>query len=286
MAGPPWRRAPAEQQEESMKSDLKIGFIGFGNMAQAMADGLIGKQTVQPAQMLACAHDWEKLQRTTGQRGMAPCRTAREVAEGADLVVIAVKPWLVAEVAGPLADVLRTKMTLSVASGWGFDEMESLLPGTPHWSVIPNTPIAVGEGIVIAEERHSLSAEQYAQVHGLLSSVALVEVLGPKQASAAGTVAGCGPAFASMFLEALGDGAVKHGLPRAAAYRLAAQMMAGTGQLYLKTGTHPGAMKDAVCSPGGTTIAGVAALERAGLRAALIDAVDAVEQRSAEVKKS
>ena len=71
-------------------------------------------------------------------------------------------------------------MTLSVASGWGFDEMESLLPGTPHWSVIPNTPIAVGEGIVIAEERHSLSAEQYAQVHGLLSSVALVEVLGPK----------------------------------------------------------------------------------------------------------
>lgn len=265
---------------------MKIGFIGFGNMAQAMADGLIGRQAAQPADMLACAHDWEKLQRTAGQRGMIPCRMAREVAEGSDLVIVAVKPWMVAEVVGPLADVLREKMTLSVASGWGFDEMEALLPGAPHWSVLPNTPIAVGEGIVIAEERHSLSQEQYAQVYGLLSSVALVEVLGPKQASAAGTVAGCGPAFASMFLEALGDGAVRHGLTRAAAYRLAAQMMVGTGRLYLQTGTHPGAMKDAVCSPGGTTIAGVAALERAGMRAALIDAVDAVEQRSAEVKKS
>lgn len=265
-----------------MNGNLTIGFIGFGNMAQAMADGLLEKKAARPEQMLACAHDWDKLQRTTGQRGMTACRTAREVAEQAQLVIVAVKPYMVAEVVGPLADVLRDRMTLSVAAGWGFDEMEKLLPGAPHWSVLPNTPIAVGEGIVVAEERHTLTPEQYAQVHALLSTVALVEVLGPRQASAAGTVAGCGPAFASMFIEALGDGAVKHGLPRAIAYRLAAQMIVGTGQLYLKTGTHPGAMKDAVCSPGGTTIAGVSALEQAGLRAAVIGAVDAVEQRSRE----
>ena len=94
-----------------------------------------------------------------------------------------------------------------------------------------------------------------------------------------GTVSGCGPAFASMFLEALGDAGVKHGLPRAAAYRLAAQMLAGTGRLQLETGEHPGAMKDAVCSPGGTTIVGVAALERGGMRAAVIDAVDAIQNK-------
>ena len=96
--------------------------------------------------------------------------------------------------------------------------------------------------------------------------------------STASAVAGCGPAFAAMFLESLADGAVKNGLPRATAYRLAAQMMAGTAQLHLAEGTHPGAMKDAVCSPGGTTIKGVAALEAAGLRNAVISAVDATLQ--------
>ena len=93
--------------------------------------------------------------------------------------------------------------------------------------------------------------------------------------SVASALAGCGPAFAAMFLEALADGGVKNGLPRQTAYRLAAQMMAGTAELHLATGTHPGVMKDAVCSPGGTTIKGVAALENAGMRGAVMRAVDA-----------
>ena len=94
---------------------------------------------------------------------------------------------------------------------------------------------------------------------------------------AGSAVAGCGPAFVDLFIEALADGAVKHGLPRAAAYRLASQMLAGTGKLQLETGAHPGAMKDAVCSPGGTTIVGVSVLEEMGFRAAVIDAIDAIE---------
>ena len=108
--------------------------------------------------------------------------------------------------------------------------------------------------------------------------IALIEPVASHLLSTASAVAGCGPAFAAMFLESLADGGVKNGLPRATAYRLAAQMMAGTAQLHLATGTHPGAMKDAVCSPGGTTIKGVAALEAAGLRNALITAVDATLQ--------
>ena len=98
-----------------------------------------------------------------------------------------------------------------------------------------------------------------------------------KLLSTASAIAGCGPAFAAMFLEALGDAGVKHGLPRAAAYRLAAQMMMGTAKLHLETGTHPGAMKDAVCSPGGTTIKGVASLEKDAFRGAVINAIDAIE---------
>ena len=97
-----------------------------------------------------------------------------------------------------------------------------------------------------------------------------------KAMPAAGTLSGCGPAFAAMFIEALADGAVRYGVPRVTAYRLASQMLAGTAKLQLATGTHPGAMKDAVCSPGGTTIVGVAALERRGFRSAVMDSIDAI----------
>ena len=114
----------------------------------------------------------------------------------------------------------------------------------------------------------------------LFAKLGLAEFADEKMMSAAGTLAGCGPAFAAMFIEALADGAVKHGVPRAAAYSLASQMLAGTAKLQLETGAHPGAMKDAVCSPGGTTIIGVAALERKGFRSAVIDAIDAIETRS------
>lgn len=113
----------------------------------------------------------------------------------------------------------------------------------------------------------------------IFGKAALIVPVDTAQLSIAGTLAGCGPAFAAMFIEALADGAVKQGLPRALAYQLASQMVVGTGKLQLATGAHPGAMKDAVCSPGGTTIVGVAALERRGFRGAVIDAIDEIERR-------
>ena len=144
-------------------------------------------------------------------------------------------------------------------------------------STIPNTPIAVGAGVIACEQRHSLTDEQLQTFENLFGRIALIEWVDGKLLSTASSIAGCGPAFAAMFLESLGDAGVKHGLPRATAYRLAAQMMMGTAKLHLETGTHPGAMKDAVCSPGGTTIKGVAALEKDGFRGCVIDAIDAIE---------
>ena len=165
---------------------------------------------------------------------------------------------------------------MSVAAGLLFDFYEDLLgAGSHHLSTIPNTPIAVGCGVIACEQKHSLATDEWETFTGLFGGIALIEPVAGHLLSTASAVAGCGPAFAAMFLESLADGGVKNGLPRATAYRLAAQMMAGTAQLHLATGTHPGAMKDAVCSPGGTTIKGVAALEAAGLRNALISAVDA-----------
>lgn len=261
-----------------MSFDTKIGFIGFGNMAQAIADGLLCRNVTAPSQIYACAANWEKLCRNAEKRGVVPCRTARETVEHSDIVVLAVKPHMIPEVAGSVKEILKGKIVLSVAAGYPFEKYEEiLLPGTHHLSTIPNTPVAIGEGIFICEKRHSLTVYELDLVQELFSRIALMQFVETSQLSIAGTVSGCGPAFASMFMEALADAAVMHGLARADAYSLAAQMIAGTGKLQLETGEHPGAMKDAVCSPGGTTIRGVAALERSGLRAAVIDAIDAIE---------
>lgn len=261
-----------------MSGNTKIGFIGFGNMAMAIADGLLTRDAAAGNKLYACAANWEKLKLNTAKRGITPCRTAKETVLSSDLVILAVKPYMIAEVTAPIKDILRDKIVVSVAAGYPFEKYEEILtPGTHHISTIPNTPVSVGEGIFICENRHSLSDVELELFKELFSPVALLQFVDAKHLSVAGTISGCGPAFASMFMEALSDAAVLHGLPRDTAYSLAAQMIAGTGKLRLMSGVHPGAMKDAVCSPGGTTIKGVAALERGGLRAAVIDAVEAIE---------
>lgn len=257
---------------------VKIGFIGFGNMAQATAQGLLRSGAINGERIYACAKRWDKLVATAQELGVVACHDAREVASNADVVFVAVKPYLVAEVCAPIADVLASKVVVSVAAGMTFDRYEEFLaPGTHHISTIPNTPVSVCEGVWTCEETHSLSNEELALVQELLGATGLVAMVDSKHLGIAGTVTGCGPAFVAMFMEALGDAAVKYGVPRALAYQLVGQMIAGTGKMAIETGQHPAALKDAVCSPGGTTIKGVAALERWGLRNSVIQAIDAIE---------
>lgn len=260
--------------------DVTLGFIGFGNMARAMAKGLVESGSLPGERIYATAAHFDKLQANVEPLGAHACETAREVVEASDFVVIAVKPYLVETVVEPVRDLLADKVVISVAAGCDFAFFEGVLaPGTHHLSTIPNTPIAVGAGVIACERANSLSDGELAAFTQLFEPIALLETVESAQLSTASSIAGCGPAFAAMFLEALGDAGVKHGLPRAAAYRLAAQMMAGTAKLHLETGEHPGAMKDAVCSPGGTTIKGVASLEKDGFRGAVINAIDAIASR-------
>lgn len=256
-----------------------VGFIGFGNMAQAMAKGLVSSGTLPGGSVRACAAHFDKLERNCAAVGAVACKTAAEVVEGSDLVIVAVKPHQVESVLSPVLDALADKPVVSVAAGLLFDWYEQRLkPGTRHMSTIPNTPIAVGAGVIACEQEHSLTDAEHRAFRDLFAPIALIEDVPGRLLSTASAVAGCGPAFAALFIESLGDAAVKHGMPRDAAYRLAAQMIRGTGALYLENGEHPGAMKDAVCSPGGTTIRGVAALEANGFRHAVISAVDATLQ--------
>lgn len=261
-------------------NDMNIGFIGFGNMAAALADGFVRTGAVQPDRIGACARDWEKLRRNTEPKGFLPFRDAAAVAEFADVVVVAVKPYQVEAVLAPVKEAIRKKIVVSVAAGYTFEKYERILAeGTPHLSTIPNTPVSVGEGIIVCERRHSLAETDYARITDLFSKVGLVLPVDTELMDIAGTVSGCGPAFVCLFLEALADAAVKYGIARADAYRMAGQMVAGTGKLLLESGLHPAQLKDAVCSPGGSTIVGVAELERQRFRGAVIDAIDAIERK-------
>ena len=263
-----------------MIENTKIGFIGFGNMAKAIAEGLIIKNVVKPNQIYACARNWDNLCKSTEENGINACKTSQELVNESDIVIIAVKPNVIPSIIEPIKEDLKNKIVVSVAAGYTFDKYEELLlPGTAHLSTIPNTPVSIGEGIIVAEKRHSLSDKQHKLIDDIFSKIALLEFVDSNQLSIAGTISGCGPAFASMFIEALSDAAVKHGLTREASYKLASQMILGTGKLQIETGQHPGAMKDAVCSPGGTTILGVTTLEKKGFRGAIVDAVDAIEDK-------
>ena len=282
-----------------MSSNLTIGFIGYGNMAQAIAQGLVDAGVVRGHQIVACAAHYDRLEKNAARLGVRPLHNPVEVAVAADVVIVAIKPYQIESVVGPLVRELAKpdKFVVSIAAGWDLAKYQELFggegagdagetgkaaagdaPAIHIQCTIPNTPMAVGKGVLVTEATNTLTREQTAAFEELFAPISLIERVDTAHMNIAMCIAGCAPAFTDMYIEALGDAGVKYGLQRAAAYRLAAKMVEGVGALYMATGTHPGAMKDAVCSPGGTTIRGVAQLEKDGFRGTVINAVDAIEQ--------
>ena len=258
----------------------KFGFIGMGNMAQAMSEGFIASGKVACENIYAYAPNQEKL-RCNGERiGFTPCGSLRELAENCDTYIMACKPYQVEQVLLELKEIrgLKGRTLLSVAAGWDFEAYAAHIDcrETAVQYIMPNTPVAVGKGTFLMEETSSMKDEDRIVITDILSALGTVINMPGRLMDAATAVSGCGPAFFDMVIEAIADGAVKNGVPRKTAYELACSTMAGTAELMLKTGLHPGELKDRVCSPGGTTIKGVAALEECGIRSAFIKAVDAV----------
>lgn len=254
----------------------KIGFIGMGNMAKALVRGFILKEAARPGDILAYAPSQEKLRKFAGETGIIPYESLEKMIRDADFIVVAVKPHQIEEVITPVKEQLKNKALLSVAAGWDYGKYEAVLDAsTRHLFIMPNTPVQVGEGISLFEQKHSLTPEEFETAERLFSAVGLVEILPASLMGIGGTVSACTPAFLSIVIEAMADGGVKHGLPRDAAYRLAGQALVGTGKMQLDTGRHPGELKDAVCSPRGLTIQGVVSLEKDGFRASLLRALDA-----------
>ena len=256
---------------------MKIGFIGMGNMAQAIAAGFIYSDKIDGADVYAYAPHQDKLKSNAAKIGFVPAPTPKALVQSVDVVVIACKPYQIEDVLDEIGSDLKDKALVSIAAGWTHDTYANILGNdTRIQCVMPNTPAMVGEGVLLFERVNTLKDDERAEIMDLFGSLGIVEELPTELMGIGGAVAGCGPAFMDMIMEAYADAAVKYGIPRTLAYKLVSQMMLGSAKLQLQSGSHPGVLKDAVCSPKGTTIRGVEALEKAGLRAACMESIDTI----------
>lgn len=261
----------------SAETKYRIGFIGMGAMGSAMARGIIGAKRLSGDSVFAFAPNQEKLRKNAEEIGFTPCASLKELAGKADILVVACKPYQIRGALDGALKEVKTKALVSVAAGWLHKDYEGLLGGGARVQcVMPNTPCAIGLGVLLFEEKNTLRADELSFVKNVFGALGLIETLPSHLMAAGGAVTGCGPAFIDIIIEAYADAAVKYGIPRAAAYALVSQTVVGAAALQRSTGKHPGVLKDEVCSPGGTTIRGVAALEEHGIRDACIKSIDAV----------
>lgn len=264
-----------------------IGLIGAGQMATALGEGFVRAGLVSAANLLAADLAEEARARFARITGGKTTADNREVARAADVLILAVKPQQMAGVCGALAGQLDGKLVISIAAGVRLATLAGWLGGGARLvRVMPNTPCLVGQGACGFCLGPTATAADGALVEKLLGAVGKAYLLDEKLLDAVTGLSGSGPAFVYVMVEALSDGGVRMGLPRQVATALAAQTLLGAAQMVLTTGDHPGVLKDRVASPGGTTIAGLQALEAGGLRAALIAAVEAATNRSVELGKA
>lgn len=263
-----------------------LGFIGAGNMATAIIEGAIGKNVVSAGNICVYDIDSFKLNDMKLKLGVATANSLSELVHSADIVVLAVKPNIIGSVLVKIKEIVGDKAVVSIAAGWSAGMLSGVLgEGKKVLRLMPNTPLMVGEGMTVFEMPHSVTPDEFAFIEKVFSSIGSVEQAPDKLMDAVTAVSGSGPAYVYLFIEALADGGVLCGLPRAQALKLASQTVLGAAKMVLDTGSHPGALKDAVCSPGGTTIEAVKSLENDGLRAAVINAAEKCAAKSRSMSK-
>ena len=263
----------------------EIGFIGMGNMGLAILHGLL--KTCEPGRFIFTAAHAEKMAAVTEATGVPHAESNRARAQSCKYLILAVKPQYFDAVFSEIRDVVTPEqVVISLAPGVTISNITERLGGNVRVvRAMPNTPAMLGEGMTgISCGEGSCTEEEKETVRDIFSSCGRVEMVEERLMDAVGCVSGSSPAFVYMFIEALADGGVKYGLPRKTAYAMAAQTVLGSAKMILETGKHPGQLKDEVCSPGGTTIAGVSALEEHGLRNALIKAADACYEKTQSMK--
>ena len=268
--------------------EKKVGFLGAGNMGEAMIKGLLQAGRVQAQTISATDVRADGLDQMAQRYGIRTAASNAALVAASDVVILAVKPQVMGAVVKEIAGAVDArKLLISIAAGVATRTLRAHL-GKPVRliRVMPNTPALVLEGVTAIARAEGLEHGDLETAQELFGAVGRVVVLDEDALDAVTGLSGSGPAFIAIVIESLADGGVKMGLDRATAMTLAAQTVLGSAKLILETGTHPGQLKDMVSSPGGTTIAGIAALEEGGVRRTFIHAVERATLRSRELGKS
>ncbi len=263
---------------------MKIGFIGGGNMAGAIAQGVCASGMVDAENICVCDINENALKKYAG--GIKTSSDNRD-ALLCDYIVLAVKPFVLADVLKEVSESdIKDKVFVSIVAGISVEEIKSVLgKDAKVVRVMPNTPAQVGEGMtVIAKPDSQVTDSELLTVVKIFDSVGKTEIMEEAMINVVTGVSGSSPAYAFMMIEAMADAGVMGGIPREVAYRLAAQSLLGSAKMVLETKKHPAQLKDMVCSPGGTTIEAVAELEARGFRAAIIEAIKRCNEKANNIK--
>jgi len=282
--------------------DKKIGFIGCGNMGKAILGGLIASGQVLPGQIWVYTPSPDKVAALRDEYGVNAAESAQDVAQVADIVFGAVKPNIMIKVLSEITSSLNKEtLVVSIAAGVTLDQLaralghdrkivRELARALGHdrkiVRVMPNTPSLVNAGMTSVTPNALVTSEDVADVLNIFRCFGEAEVIAEPMIHPVVGVSGSAPAYVFMFIEAMADAAVLGGMPRAQAYKFAAQAVMGSAKMVLETGKHPGELKDMVCSPGGTTIEAVRVLEDRGFRSAVIEAMEKCMEKSEKLSKS
>lgn len=264
-----------------------FGFIGTGNMGGALARAAAG---VLPNEQLLLSDGNAAVAQTLADELGCAAASVETVAKTAGLIFLGVKPQVIGNVLGQLGPILSARkddfVLVSMAAGVSIGDMRRMAGADyPVIRIMPNIPVKVGCGVILYDATPNVSEAALAAFCAGVAKAGLVDRLPEHLIDAGSALSGCGPAFVSLFAEALADGAVQCGLPRAQAVNYALQTLIGTAQFLLATGEHPSQLKDAVCSPGGSTIAGIHALEVGGFSGCAAEAVICAYHRTRELGK-
>lgn len=264
-----------------------IGFIGCGNMAQAMMGSII-KANLVPRENVIASDIMSSLRETVENKyNIRTTTDNKQVASEADYLILAVKPNIYEIVLIEIKDYIKdTGVVIGIGAGISSNFLKSNLnQGTKFLKVMPNTPAMVGEGMTAIAKSDIFDKEEMDEVMKIFNCLGRTEIISESLMDGFTALCGSSPAYVYMMIEAMADGAVLEGIPRAQAYTMAAQAVLGSAKMVLETGLHPGILKDNVCSPGGTTIAAVASLEENGFRSTLIEAIKECADKSREMSK-
>lgn len=265
-----------------------LGLIGAGNMGSAILRGMLDANYVKASQVVVCDTSRRRMEELSEEVPSATyCDSAIDLVSQCDMIILAVKPHYIQGVLDEVREALDGKAIISIAAGWTVSMLADALDGTTatYLRVMPNTPAMVGEGMTALCDDTTFSKDDFAFAKGIFDAVGRTVIMPERLFDGVIAISGSSPAYIFMLIEAMADAGVREGIPRACAYEMAAQSVLGSALMVLSSGTHPASLKDAVCSPGGTTIEAVEELERKGFRAAIMDAMGVCAEKSRQMSK-